>query len=52
MASKLCKYRPHFRVDAPSLEQKIAARGGPVGYMNPRWIEWLMGFPARWGSKS
>lgn len=33
-----------------NLEEVVAQReSGPVdGYLNPRWIEWLMGFPQRW----
>jgi hypothetical protein len=33
-----------------NLEEVVAQREpAPVdGYLNPRWIEWLMGFPQRW----
>lgn len=31
-----------------NLEEVVAARGETGGYLNPRWIEWLMGFPFGW----
>lgn len=33
-----------------NLEEVVALRQGSEadGYLNPRWIEWLMGFPPRW----
>lgn len=31
-----------------NLEEAVGALGGPIGYLNPRWIEWLMGFPDQW----
>lgn len=33
-----------------NLEEVVAVRGETGGYLNPRWIEWLMGFPAGWSS--
>jgi hypothetical protein len=37
-----------------NLEEVVALREpGPVdGYLNPRWVEWLMGFPTRWSATS
>jgi len=31
-----------------NLEEAVAEAGDTGGYLNPRWIEWLMGFPHRW----
>lgn len=31
-----------------NLEEVVAARGETGGYLNPRWTEWLMGFPVGW----
>lgn len=32
-----------------NLEEAVAERGPvPLGYLNPRWVEWLMGFPLGW----
>jgi hypothetical protein len=31
-----------------NLEEVVALRGDTGGYLNPRWIEWHMGFPADW----
>jgi len=35
-----------------NLEEVVGARtpGHGDGYLNPRWIEWLMGFPVGWSS--
>ena len=30
------------------LEDEIALTDHSGGYLNPEWIEWLMGFPLRW----
>jgi hypothetical protein len=31
------------------LEDQVAlAEGSPGGWLNPEWVEWLMGFPAGW----
>jgi hypothetical protein len=40
-----------------SKEERIAARAvraiqGPVGQLNPDWVEWLMGWPVGWTSMS
>lgn len=48
MANNLCTYRPQFRKDAPALEQRVGMRGQTGGYLNPPWVEWLMGFPSGW----
>lgn len=48
MANNLCTYRPQWREDAPALEQRVAMRGETDGYLNPAWVEWLMGFPSGW----
>ncbi len=48
MANNLCTYRPQFRTDAPALEQRVAMRGQTGGYLNPDFVEWLMGFPRGW----
>ena len=48
MANNLCTYRPQWRRDAPALEQRVAMRGQTGGYLNPTWVEWLMGFPSDW----
>lgn len=39
-----------FKDGGPNLEEMVAARGERGGYLNPRWIEWLMGFPDGWCS--
>lgn len=32
-----------------NLEEVVAIRDGAQdGYLNPRWIEWLLGFPLGW----
>lgn len=31
-----------------NLEEAVGDTGEGIGYLNPRWIEWLMGFPAGW----
>jgi len=31
-----------------SLEEKKAMQAGNGGQLNPKWIEWLMGFPLGW----
>jgi hypothetical protein len=31
-----------------NLEEVVAERGETGGYLNPRWIEWLMGYPSGW----
>jgi hypothetical protein len=48
MANNHCTYRPQYRADAPELEQRVAMRGDTGGYLNPTWVEWLMGFPSGW----
>ncbi|SDM63020.1 hypothetical protein SAMN04488074_12479 [Lentzea albidocapillata subsp. violacea] len=48
MANNHCTYRPQYRADAPALEQRVAMRGQSGGYLNPQWVEWLMGFPSGW----
>jgi hypothetical protein len=48
MANNLCTYRPQWRPDAPALEQRVAMRGESGGYLNPVFVEWLMGFPKGW----
>lgn len=40
--------RGEARPAGMNLEEVIALRGETGGYANPRWIEWLMGFPDRW----
>lgn len=50
----MASIKVHFTAVRPgyglNLEEVVAIREGrPVdGYLNPRWIEWLMGFPAGW----
>lgn len=50
----MCRVKVHFRARRVgfglNLEEVVALReSGPVdGYLNPRWIEWLMGFPLGW----
>lgn len=31
-----------------NLEEAVGNTGEGVGYLNPRWVEWLMGFPVGW----
>lgn len=31
-----------------NLEEAVGNLGGPVGYLNPTFVEWLMGFPRGW----
>lgn len=31
-----------------NLEEVVAIRGETGGYLNPRWVEWHMGFPPGW----
>jgi hypothetical protein len=50
----MCRVKVHFRERREgyglNLEEVVALReAGPVdGYLSPRWIEWLMGFPLGW----
>jgi hypothetical protein len=50
----MSRIKVHFRSERAgyglNLEEVVALREpGPVdGYLNPRWIEWLMGFPPGW----
>jgi hypothetical protein len=50
----MARIKVHFRARREgyglNLEEVVAiGEGRPVdGYLNPRWIEWLMGFPLRW----
>lgn len=39
--------RPN-RVGGKSLSQTMLDSGWDKGYLNPKWIEWLMGFPPGW----
>lgn len=52
MAKVMVKIRPKRDGYGLNLEEVVAARGETGGYLNPRWIEWLMGFPAGWSSTS
>jgi hypothetical protein len=37
------------RAAGTNLEEAVYLRTGEQGgYLNPRWIEWLMGFPDEW----
>lgn len=36
------------RTSHANLEEVVAERGETGGYLSPRWIEWLMGFPSQW----
>lgn len=41
------------RVAGTNLEEAVFHRTGETGgYLNPRWIEWLMGFPFGWSKAS
>jgi hypothetical protein len=41
-------FRSH-ETGGPNLEEVVARRAGrDGGYLNPLWIEWLMGFPVGW----
>jgi len=31
-----------------NLEEAVGNTGEGLGYLNPTWVEWLMGFPAGW----
>lgn len=43
---KIRKRREGYGVN---LEEAVGQYVGPCdGYLNPRWIEWLMGFPPNW----
>lgn len=43
---KVRKRREGYGVN---LEEAVGAYcDEPNGYLNPRWVEWLMGFPAGW----
>lgn len=33
-----------------NLEEAVGNTGEGLGYLNPEWVEWLMGFPAKWCS--
>lgn len=50
----MASVKVHFTAERPgfglNLEEVVALREpGPAdGYLNPRWIEWLMGFPVGW----
>lgn len=49
MSRVRCHLPPHrVRAVAMNLEEVVAMYGGSLGYLNPRWIEWLMGFPDGW----
>lgn len=40
---------PRFGKRGRNLEEVVALRDGDQdGYLSPRWIEWLMGFPVGW----
>jgi hypothetical protein len=52
MAAVMAKVRKRREGYGLNLEEVVAARGETDGYLNPRWIEWLMGFPAGWSSTS
>jgi hypothetical protein len=47
MAKVKCHITPG-RESHGNLEEEVAIRGQTGGYLNPRWIEWLMGFPQNW----
>jgi hypothetical protein len=34
--------------DRGRLEDKVAAIEGAGGWLNPTWVEWLMGWPIGW----
>lgn len=34
-----------------NLEEAVGNTGEGVGYLNPQWVEWLMGFPVGWCSQ-
>jgi len=49
MAKTKCTLRREARRNGLNLEEAVAeADGRTGGYVNPRWIEWLMGFPHGW----
>lgn len=49
MAKVKCHIIPGREHDGGfNLEEVVAIRGETGGYLNPRWIEWLMGFPPGW----
>lgn len=31
-----------------NIEEAVGEDSAANGYLNPRWIEWLMGFPVGW----
>jgi hypothetical protein len=33
-----------------NLEEAVGNTGEGLGYLNPQWVEWLMGFPVGWCS--
>lgn len=51
-----CHCNPRWERDGIAglnLEEVVARKGHekpPYGYLNPRWIEWLMGFPNEWSA--
>lgn len=48
---KVHTVRRRGKPGGPNLEEVVAARTpweSEGGYLNPRWIEWLMGFPVGW----
>lgn len=46
-----CHLNRSLKNGGPNIEEVVATRAGrDGGYLNPRWIEWLMGFPDGWCS--
>lgn len=51
MSRVRCHLLPHrYRSVAMNLEEVVAMYGGTLGYLNPTWIEWLMGYPDGWST--
>jgi len=38
----------YMKVDSPPLAIQVSVTSPAGGKLNPRWVEWLMGFPIEW----
>ena len=48
IAKELGGLRPSGAKRSITLATAVAHRGGTGGWLNPAWVEWLMGYPPNW----